>query len=338
MKKTFLLVVLMSLIGFKVNAQSSLIATLSHENDVKVFYGASALKEAHEAAVGGDVITLSAGRFNAVNISKAITLRGASMALDTVYNNEPTVLSGDFSINVSDTLNRLTLEGLYSNHTIKYSGALENAMFIKCRFKSISDNSASSSYLKNATFLHCRISDNIDLHDFRSSASMINCIIEDPYTQSGPFEFVNCVIFKCSGTFNISMYNSSFKNCILMTGYGSDLIHSSCTAYNCVSNYDSFLFKKITNSTNKGEIPLTDLFKTYTTMTSLENLDDEMFELTDEAKTKYLGTDGTQVGIYGGSMPFDITPTNPQITKCNVASKSTIDGKLSVDIQINAID
>ena len=67
-------------------------------------------------------------------------------------------------------------------------------------------------------------------------------------------------------------------------------------------------------------------------------LDDEMFELTDEAKTKYLGTDGTQVGIHGGSIPFDITPTNPQITKCNVASKSTIDGKLSVDIQINAID
>ena len=103
MKKTFLLVVLMSLIGFNyVAAQSSLIATLSHENDVKVFYGASALKEAHEAAVGGDVITLSSGRFNAVDITKAITLRGAGMALDTVYHNEPTVLSGDFKICVAE--------------------------------------------------------------------------------------------------------------------------------------------------------------------------------------------------------------------------------------------
>ena len=337
MKKTFLLVVLMSLIGFKVNAQSSLIATLSHENDVKVFYGASALKEAHEAAVGGDVITLSSGRFNAVDITKAITLRGASMALDTVYHNEPTVLSGDFRINVSDTLNRLTLEGLYSNHTIRYSDALENAMFIKCRFKFIS-NSSSSSYLKNATFLHCRISDIINLNDSRSSVSMINCIIEDPCTQSGPFEFVNCVIYKYSDSFKNSIYNSSFKNCILMTIYGSEYIDSSCTAYNCVSNLYSNFFNNITNSTNKGGIPLTDLFKTYTTETSLENLDDEMFELTDEAKTKYLGTDGTQIGIHGGSIPFDITPTNPQITKCNVASKSTIDGKLSVDIQINAID
>jgi hypothetical protein len=108
--------------------------------------------------------------------------------------------------------------------------------------------------------------------------------------------------------------------------------------YNCVTNYKTNIFDKSTNSTNKYGVPLTELFKTYTTEKAFMNLDDEMFELTDEAKTKYLGTDGTQVGIHGGSIPFDITPTNPQITKCNVASKSTIDGKLSVDIQINAID
>ena len=70
----------------------------------------------------------------------------------------------------------------------------------------------------------------------------------------------------------------------------------------------------------------------------LEKLDSETFELTDEAKTKYLGTDGTEVGIYGGNLPFDPTPSNPQITKCNVASKSTADGKLSVDIEVRAAE
>ena len=48
------------------------------------------------------------------------------------------------------------------------------------------------------------------------------------------------------------------------------------------------------------------------------------------------GTDGTEVGIYGGSLPYDPTPTNPQITKFNVAAKSTADGKLSVDIEVNS--
>ena len=79
------------------------------------------------------------------------------------------------------------------------------------------------------------------------------------------------------------------------------------------------------------------LFKTYPGG-SLGLLDSETFELTDAAKTQYLGMDGTEVGIYGGNLPFDPTPSNPQITKCNVAAKSTADGKLSVDIEVNAAE
>lgn len=66
--------------------------------------------------------------------------------------------------------------------------------------------------------------------------------------------------------------------------------------------------------------------------------DNETFELTETAKATYLGTDGTQVGIYGGMLPFDTTPSNPRITKCNVAAKSTADGKLSVDIEVKAAE
>lgn len=70
----------------------------------------------------------------------------------------------------------------------------------------------------------------------------------------------------------------------------------------------------------------------------MANFKTERLELTDAAKTKYLGSDGTQIGIYGGSIPFDPRPSNPQITKLNVASKSTADGKLSVDIEVKAAE
>ena len=66
--------------------------------------------------------------------------------------------------------------------------------------------------------------------------------------------------------------------------------------------------------------------------------DTQKFELTDDAQKKYLGMDGTQVGIHGGMLPFSSTPSNPQITKCNVAAKSTADGKLSVDIEVKAAE
>ena len=63
---------------------------------------------------------------------------------------------------------------------------------------------------------------------------------------------------------------------------------------------------------------------------------DYMKDLTDDAKATYLGSDGTPVGMYGGPLPFSLTPTYPQITKMNVASKTTADGKLSVDIEVSA--
>ena len=95
------------------------------------------------------------------------------------------------------------------------------------------------------------------------------------------------------------------------------------------------MFANIPNTTNMILTgALNTAFKTYTGTYN----DNETFELTDAAKTQYLGSDRTEVGIYGGSLPFDPTPTNPQITKCNVASKSTADGKLSVDIEVSAAE
>jgi len=64
--------------------------------------------------------------------------------------------------------------------------------------------------------------------------------------------------------------------------------------------------------------------------------DDETYELTPEARATFLGTDGTQVGIYGGENPFTDIPTNPQITQKDIATKSTPDGKLNVSIKVEA--
>lgn len=66
--------------------------------------------------------------------------------------------------------------------------------------------------------------------------------------------------------------------------------------------------------------------------------DDNDYKLTEEAKAIMKGTDGTEVGIYGGSLPYDPTPTNPQISKFNVAAKTTADGKLSVDIEVKSAE
>lgn len=355
MKKSFFLVVLMSLIGFGVSqAQSSLLATLSHENDIKVFYGADALVSAHEAAVAGDIITLSSGTFNAVDVTKAVTIRGAGMAVDTVNNITPTILANSFSIAESDSTHNFVMEGIWHNGEVSYSGTLSRPQFIKCRFKIITSIGADA-VLSNATFLNCRIADYINLTGYGNM--FCNCIVEDPTccrTESnqyygrvmidtsiyGSFMFYNCVLNFDTGHSEGLGDSSELNNCILCrSNFGGYKIVSGCSAYNCISvsyHGDFDIFKNIPNSTNKN--CNYSVFKTFNTYSSIASMDDETFELTDEAKATYLGLDGTQVGIYGGDMTYDTAPSIPRITKCNVASKSTVDGKLSVDIQVNVVE
>ena len=315
-------------------AQSSLLATLNHEGTVKTFYGAQAWKQAHDAATHGDVITLSSGTFVATDITKAITVRGAGMGIDTTSVVEPTVISGDFHINISDsTSNRLTLEGIYHNHTIRYDNVI-NPQFLKCRLNSVTSG-ITPNLIKDASFIHCRIANSFDLSS-NVSATCVNSVIQNPYSYSGStsnFEFINCCLIGDMGR----TYSSSFKNCIISDNDNNHWLSSSCTAYNCVCLTANNYFRNITNSTNKSLTDYATLFKTYSGG-SLNSLDSESFQLTDAAKTQFLGMDGTEVGIYGGNLPFDPTPSNPQITKCNVAAKSTADGKLSVDIEVNTAE
>ena len=340
MKKNLLRLMMLFVAAVLTNnvfAQGSLLATLNHEGTISTFYGSQAWKNAHDAAANGDVITLSSGTFVAVNITKAITVRGAGMGIDSTAVSEPTVITGDFTINIAEPgSNRLTLEGIYCNHKIYYTNVV-NPLFLKCRLKKISFNYAED-VLKDASFIHCRIAEVFNLGT-NSSASCVNSVIQDPCSfnnSTSNFEFINCVIvFTGSPLYSVS--SSSFKNCIFRSVYTSDYVSGSSTAYNCVGLGSTNIFKNVTNATNKIVSDFASIFKTYTGA-KLDLLDSENFQLTDAAKTQYLGTDGTEVGIYGGNLPFDPTPSNPQITKCNVAAKSTADGKLSVDIEVNAAE
>ena len=354
MKKIFLsLALLLSFTG-AVFAQTSMLATLSHEGEITVFYGANALKEAHAAAQHGDAITLSSGSFNATDITKAITLRGAGMEVDTLKNTYPTIISGDFSILIGDSVSKkLTIEGIYSDGNIIISNGLNNASFLKNRLKYIAyRTSGATTKYQNNRYIHCKVVDEFNAPDNRDNSSFsftnsyirsiennncnsifTNCIINNSYYHSTSSSsctiddltyctFYNCIFIGSSSNGNVLSNNNQAYNCIA----------TNITSSNCETNNTTYVFKNIPNQTNSCIQSITSVFKSF----NLTYKDDETFELVDNIKTKYTGTDGTEIGIHGGSLPFSPTPTNPQITKCNVASRSTADGKLSVDIEVKA--
>ena len=79
-----------------------------------------------------------------------------------------------------------------------------------------------------------------------------------------------------------------------------------------------------------GDTAFSEVFKTWKDKNFSP---DETYELTEEAAATYLGNDGTQVGIYGGSSPFNANPTSPQVTKFSVNS-TTENGQLKVKINV----
>lgn len=336
-------------------AQGSLLATLSHEGQISAYYGASALGQALESADNGDVITLSSGQFNAANITKAVTLRGAGMSVstDSLNSHEATIIQGGFNIQIADSLTgRLTMEGLYCNGSMGLTGNLKNAQFLKCRFRGFWPDYNNGTKLTNVTFIHCRLSRHCMI-PANSNAYFINCVINSLMStfSSSSVELDNCILkFNSTNWTDYGMNNPNslknayLKNSIVAAYYysSSSYIDGSCVAYNCIglSQYDLFKNMAAKNNTNTWLSNASILFKTYTSYNNTDEFlaDSETFELTDDAKTKYLGTDGTQVGLYGGNLVYDENPTTPQITKCNVASKSTADGKLSVDIEVKAAE
>lgn len=331
MKTNFLLSLLvLVLFGTRVMAQSSLLATLNHEGTISTFYGATALQKAHASAENGDVITLSSGTFLSVDITKAVTLRGAGMVLDAATQTEPTVLANNFKITIADDVTeRLTIEGVYSNQKVNIV-KLKNAMFLKNRMREI--DISGNGYGTDLTFIHCRIAYLYSGNAYsNNSATFQNCIVSGISGEN--YIFHNSIIRGYNGGSMTLCYNSEYKNCIIAGGLANDASTTSTYYNNLFIGAEARRLSGIPNSTNVIVNKEDDKIKNF-----LNYSDDNDYKLTDEAKAIMKGTDGTEVGIYGGSLPYDPTPTNPQISKFNVAAKTTADGKLSVDIEVKSAE
>lgn len=341
MKKYLFVIALMLTISINVIAQTA-VATLSHEGAYRAFYGANAFMEAQAAAVSGDIITLSSGSFSITEINKAITIRGAGIFPDTVRNTFPTYIAGNTKINISDTTNRLIIEGVkFTSYTDVANHKLIRPSFIKCSFNSFSGTSSSNKAVENGQFINC-----IFFGEFYSGSTVtfVNSYINCNYLFScyNPrFEMQNCVI-RAYGPTNSSkalsgINSSSFENCIIIgCGEYVGTLNSSNYCRNCIATGTAQnALKNVQGDNNKVVDDVTALFKEFTGSNYYAGIS---FEMTDEAAATYLGTDGTQVGMYGGLLPFNPTPCSLQITKCDVSKKSTADGKLSVDIEVRTVE
>ncbi len=217
--------------------------------------------------------------------------------------------------------------GHIKNQNLSSKGMV-NKFFIGSKALHSSINSSSSSYNQGLD-VRC------DSINFYINNSYVRLLHNYGSHKATHIEATNSIIRFAN---SLSINNSSFTNCILWCYNSAGYLSSSNYAYYCVAINTPDMFEYIVAAygtevgiTNKTVSNFSDIFKTFTGSNDSEFED---YKLTSAAASTYLGDNGTQVGIYGGSMPFNPMVNNPFITKCTVAEKSTPQGKLSVDIEV----
>ena len=331
MKQTFFALLTLILAGaVSTNAQEAM-AVLKSGATTKTYNGSKALQSAYaDAAESGDVITLSSGTFLAVpEIAKSVTIRGAGAYIDNTYKTQPTFISGNFAIGKPS----VTIEGIAVAEKQAITLKASSPKFIKCKLQNIyyyefeKDGKKYHNIVENAYFLHCQI------------LSKVNC-------PTGSMTFINCQVY-CPSTMNNNASTMTFRNCaVIFSGVTSHVYNSTFINSYVYCNDNSWYTNEYTTFTNCLFYPSSDKYRNGATPSYancwsnniMNNIfvEDSWYVFTDASKSKYVDEYGRQIGIRGGTFPWNIRMAGPHIKSMEVAPRSTADGKLRVKMTVES--
>ena len=324
MRKIVFIIIALFAISQNICAQG-MTATLQSGDNLKVFYGIDAFKEAYEAAKDGDQITLSAGTFNALanSVSKSVKITGVgafedtgNTIIDTLY-----ISGSDVRIEGIRLSNKLDATGsvnlIVTRCRVYYlyaSNNYTNPLFNECallypRFLKY----ARGFTIKNSTIYTFNGDDNKDVTNV---GNILNCVIYDyPYTLPPCAIYKNCLIGRDASTYNYTTITCEAPSEFY---YNVFYMHASSTwatkGYSLKINYS-------TGCINNGNV----------------NLDSRSISISYPAKENNVGNgdDGTPVGIYGGT-GFSPYPAIPRILSKSVDAYTNDEGKINVNIEVKA--
>lgn len=306
------------------------VAILNHNEEISMFYGANALANANSAAVAGDIITLSSGTFNGCTITKPITLRGAGFENDSVTLRTSV---SSLTLNIpADSQYHFTMEGI-SHGSILYFIEIHNPIFVKCYLYQFVQQTGFKG-IDNATFINCMINDTY-INTDNCSYNFINSYVGKVCAYNHILSY-NSIIWLYdyrSGNpsyDNIYAYNSILIGKYSHPGYyydyssiGATSLLQNCIAIQTDSHVNLLANMSPNNNTNVQYLYTSDVFNS-----------EGFYVLKEEIASSFLGDDGTEVGLYGGLYPYNTKPNYMVVKKCNVASRATVDNKLSVEIEV----
>ncbi len=325
------------------------VTTLEHNGETQVFYGQDSFVDAYNASSDGDILCLSAGYFTAPGaLAKGITVIGSGHFPDSVNIAKRTyILSG---LTINQGADSLHLEGLYINGNVNFGNySISYVKILRCRLSAASFSSSESTPKNNCSFEECFIFSGINFAKYGVNLLIKHCIIcgKAPfgiYTSvaniDGDAVIDGNIILRDSSLssgdgFFTYVYGSLIQNNVILQSSSGNFLNSmnSNTVQNNLFNISSVDFGNNFSYNNYIGVTQSDIF-----VNQSGNSIDYTHDYHLKNPATYLGTDGSQVGIYGSTIPFKTNglPFNPQIISKSVASETDTEGNLQVSFKVKA--
>ncbi|MBR1464188.1 MAG: hypothetical protein IJ604_12565 [Prevotella sp.] len=281
-------------------------ATLQHGDQVTLFSGVTALVQAHEVAADGDVITLSSGGFNTTTITKSVTIYGAGFEKDETTGTDVTLIMGNLLVGVADqTLKDVHIEGVNINGSFNLANAstVEGLELVRCFVKSGFAHNANS---KNCVIKECIFTGGFSAGNGYVAENILiqNSMVFGDITCFGTTSSVlvdHCFVTGYVGGYTLKNSILSYRRIGAYADYGAFEGNggtTGATVTNCIVTILYGDAAKNNNIFRNCYLGVDDMFSDSPNVRNYSYTATRTYELKQD---NWIGDDGTEVGIRGGS-------------------------------------
>ena len=321
MKKTIYAIAMMLMTGISAFSQAEDTKVILQSGANTTIYDGTQISTAIGASKKGDILYLSEGTYDSFTIDKEILVRGVG---------ENTWIEGDVTISIptNATLTQAVLEGVNVSGTITITQPATNLIIRNTKVMDVKVNSA----LTNGLIDRCWITGTFNMNNNTNDMTVKNSKVA--VISAGSLTYNTCTFLNCNIAHRANETTAAvFTNCIIGGRYDMSCGHNRGS--NGLKTMESSVFTNTLISTYDGSIGSS---SSQTNCYFVEDYYGVCDCGTLESRvdlSEYLGTDGTQVGVYGGTTPFTLDPQVAKVTE----STFTVDTdakKLTVKLKVAA--
>lgn len=336
--KKIAFILLLSLVGTIGMAQK--VVALHSGTTITMFNSASPVIDAINAAQNKDTIYIPGGFFAfPSSINKRLVIIGAGHYPDSTQATSKTIINNGFYYYAGSDSSYLSGVEINGNIYFESSASIHGIRLFRCKFGSLSMY-GSTTYPKNSTIINQCVFNTLDGGGNAPFTTVSNCIVASSVGNfSGNALIQNNVFLWEMGCGGCGPHNvSSVDNSLIQNNvfYGN---HPWCINGNNNNVFNNLFANNPLQYTNTYTGNYMSVGQSNLVVSATPSAFSYSSNYHLQAPSTYLGTDNTQVGLYGGTLGAykeGAVPFNPHIYFKSVAPTTNTSGQLNIQFKVSS--